>query len=528
MDTANVLEHLGLKPTGTVYYNLAPAELVEHTLKLGQGTLADSGGLCVATGEFTGRSPKDKYVVRDANTENTVWWGDINHPYATEDFERLLSRVQAYIQNRPAGDLYVRDCLAGADPAYQIKVRVINEHPWQNLFANHLFLRPTAEQRSGFTPDWTVLAVPGFMADPAIDHTRQHNCTIIDFTRKIILICGSAYTGEIKKGIFTVMNYELPFKGVLPMHCSANIGEAGDVAIFFGLSGTGKTTLSADPARGLIGDDEHGWTESGVFNFEGGCYAKCIDLSAEKEPQIWNAIRFTTLVENTIFQPGTRTVDYGSKKITENTRAAYPIDFIDNAVQPSVGGLPKNIFLLTADATGVLPPIARLDAGQAMYLFISGFTSKVAGTEAGVTEPQLTFSACFGQAFLPLHPTTYAKMLGEKMNKHNVNVWLVNTGWNGRGERMKLGYTRAMITAALNGALNNAEFEIDPVFRLQIPKEVPGVPSDVLNQRNSWADTAAFDARANDLADKFNANFQKFADFASDEIKAAAPRALTV
>ena len=523
MDTSKLLGHLNLNP-GKVHYQLTAEQLVQITLDKGMGTLADSGALCVDTGEFTGRSPKDKFVVRDTNTEKTVWWGDINHPFEEADFDRLFADIRSFLEGK---ELYVRDCFAGADPNYRIRVRVVNQLPWANLFSHHLFIRPTAQELEGFTPDWTVISAPEFRANKDVHKTRQHNFTLVNFTHKIILIGGSAYTGEIKKGIFTVMNYELPFKNVLPMHCSANVGKQGDVAVFFGLSGTGKTTLSADPNRGLIGDDEHGWTPQGVFNFEGGCYAKCIDLSAEKEPQIWNAIRPTALVENTEFLPGTNTINFASKAKTENTRVAYPIHFIENAVLPSLGGQPKNIFFLTADATGVLPPISKLDAGQAMYLFISGYTSKVAGTEAGVVEPQLTFSACFGQAFLPLHPTTYAKMLGEKLKEHKVNVWLVNTGWNGRGERMKLSYTRAMITAALTGALDSVEYQRDPVFRLMFPKEVPGVPAEVLNQRNSWADSAAFDRKANELAEQFNANFQKFADFATEEIKAAAPQALT-
>jgi phosphoenolpyruvate carboxykinase (ATP) len=530
MDTSALFGYLGIVNTGKVHYNLSAPELVEHTLQRGEGQLMDSGALRVHTGEFTGRSPKDKFVVEDASTKDTVWWGDVNQPFDAVAFDRLYARVRVYLQGK---ELWVRDCFAGADPSYRLNVRVINENPWQNLFANNLFIRPAAGELVGFKPDFTVIAVPKFFAIPALDGTRQHNFTIVNFTKKVILIGGSAYTGEIKKGIFTVLNYLLPFRGVLPMHCSANIGEQDkDVAIFFGLSGTGKTTLSADPNRPLIGDDEHGWSGTGVFNFEGGCYAKCIDLTAEKEPDIWNAIKFGSLLENVTYDQVSRSVDYTSARITENTRVAYPIHFIRNAVEPSVGGIPKNIFLLTADAFGVLPPISKLTTGQAMFHFLSGYTAKVAGTEAGVKEPQATFSACFGQVFLPLHPTRYATMLGEKLNEYKANVWLVNTGWSGGGfgvgNRMKLSYTRAMITAALRGQLNGAEYETDPVFGLNIPKSVPGVPDTLLNPRNTWADKTAYDRAAADLAARFNKNFALYSDFASEEIKAAAPKVIAV
>ncbi len=526
MDSSNLLGYLNLTNVGELHYQLSAPELIEHTLRRGEGKLSDTGALVVSTGEFTGRSPKDKYVVRDATTEKVVWWGEVNNEFAAEKFDKLYLRVLAYLQNRT---LYVRDCYAGADPAYQLKVRVINESPWQNLFVHNLFIRPTAEALNGFTPDFTVMACPGFRANPTIDGTRQHNFTIINFTKKIILIGGSAYTGEIKKGIFAVLNYLLPLKGALPMHCSANIGTAGDTAIFFGLSGTGKTTLSADPNRALIGDDEHGWTETGVFNFEGGCYAKCIDLSEEKEPQIWRAIKSGTLLENITFYENTRRVNYADMRITENTRAAYPIDFIPGAVQPSVGSIPSNIFLLTADAFGVLPPISKLTPGQAMYHFLSGYTAKVAGTEAGVKEPQATFSACFGRVFLPLHPTRYAELLGEKLRKHpQTNVWLINTGWTGGpygiGSRMKLSFTRAMIAAALAGKLDNVNYTQEPIFGLYIPESVPEVPSEILIPRNTWANPADYDKKAAELASRFNKNFEEYADFANDEIKAAAPK----
>ena len=522
-----ILGYLNVTGVRKVNYNLTPTELVEHTLSRGEGVLADNGGLVVKTGEFTGRSPKDKFVVKDDNTKDHVWWGDVNNEFSAEKFDKLYLRVLAYLQGK---ELYVRDAFAGADSRYRLPIRVITEYPWQNLFAYNLFLRPQLEDLKNFAPEFTVLAVPGFSADKAIDGTRQHNFTIVNFTKKIILIGGSAYTGEIKKGIFTVLNYLLPFKGILPMHCSANIGKDGDTAIFFGLSGTGKTTLSADPNRGLIGDDEHGWTDSGTFNFEGGCYAKCVDLSKEKEPQIWDAIKFGALVENITFYENSRTIDFKNISITENTRVAYPIHYISNAVEPSIGGIPKNIFLLTCDAFGVLPPISKLDVGQAMYHFISGYTAKVAGTEAGVTEPQATFSACFGKAFLPLHPTKYAEMLGEKLKSGNVNVWLINTGWTGgpygTGFRMKLSYTRSMITAVLGNQLSAVTFEKDPVFGLAIPKEVPGVPTELLNPRNTWSDKSAYDAKANDLATRFINNFTQYEAFANTEIKQAAPKVL--
>ncbi len=517
----------GVNGTSTIYWNLAVPELVEQTLARGEGILANNGSLCVATGEFTGRSPKDKFCVKDANTEDVVWWGEVNTPFSPENFAKLKAKVTVHLGGR---DLWVRDCYAGADTNHRIGVRVVNEAPWSNIFVNNLFIRPSAAELESFTPDWTILCAPSFKADPAVDGTRQHNFTIIDFTNRTILIGGSAYTGEIKKGIFTVMNYLLPLKGFLSMHCSANIGKEGDTAVFFGLSGTGKTTLSSDPLRNLIGDDEHGWTPDGVFNFEGGCYAKCVDLSQEKEPQIWDAVKFGSLVENTKFIPGTRAINFLDISVTENTRVAYPIHYINNAVEPSVGGIPKNIFFLTADAFGVLPPISRLTPGQAKYQFISGYTAKVAGTEAGVKEPSATFSPCYGQAFLPLHPTRYAKLLGELLTKHQVNVWLINTGWSGGpygvGARMKLSYTRAMITAALEGKLDDVGYSQDPLFGFSIPETVPGVPTEILTPRNTWADKAAYDAKASDLANKFNANFNKYSEFADAEMIAAAPKVL--
>lgn len=524
---AHGLESVGIRNAGKEFWNLSPAELVEHTLCRQQGKLADNGALCVDTGTFTGRSPKDKFAVSDDLTADTVWWGDINQPIAEAHFERLLTKMQAYLQGR---ELFIRDVYAGADPAYRIGVRVINLLPWQNLFVNAMFIRPDASELSSFVPDWTIIAAPDFYADPETDGTRQRNFSVINFSRKMILIGGSGYTGEIKKGIFTVMNYLLPFKGVLPMHCSANVGEAGDTAIFFGLSGTGKTTLSADPARSLIGDDEHAWSDTGVFNFEGGCYAKCIDLTAESEPEIWQAIHHGALVENTRFFSGTRQIDFSNISVTQNTRVAYPLDHIAGAQQPSTGSVPENIFFLTCDAFGVLPPISRLTPGQAMYQFISGYTAKVAGTEEGIKEPQTAFSACFGKPFLPLHPTRYAEMLGEKIKSHQVNVWLVNTGWSGgaygTGQRIRLRYTRAMVRAALEGTLSEVAFKTDPVFGLQFPVSVPGVPAEILNPRNTWADRVAYDNKARELALAFSQNFEPYRDFAGEEILAAAPRVL--
>ncbi len=525
---AGRLKPLGFGATGPVHLNLPPAALVEHALRRGEGQLADTGALVCDTGQFTGRSPKDRFVVQDDHTRDSVWWGDINIAFDPAKFDRLHQKMVQYLADK---ELFVRDAYAGADPAYQLKLRVVNELAWHNLFCYNLFLRPAEGADTAGAPDFSIICAPGFEADPAVDGTRQANFAILNFTKKMILIGGTGYAGEMKKGIFGVLNYLLPHeRHTFPMHCSANVGEAGDTAIFFGLSGTGKTTLSADPNRGLVGDDEHGWTpEGGIFNFEGGCYAKVIDLSREKEPEIWDAIRFGSIVENTRFVPGTHTVDYANKSVTENTRSAYPIDFIANAVAPSVAGAPHNIFFLTADAFGVLPPISKLDKSHAMYLFMSGYTAKVAGTEMGVTEPQTTFSACFGAVFLPLHPTRYAEMLGQKMDENpGINVWLVNTGWTGgpygTGHRMKLGYTRAMITAALTGRLDEVKFRPHPVFGVMVPGAVPGVPSEILDPRHTWANKAAYDKTANELAEKFVANFKKYADFANEEILAGAPR----
>ncbi|MFY0643415.1 MAG: phosphoenolpyruvate carboxykinase (ATP) [Bacteroidia bacterium] len=505
--------------------NLSQDELLKAAVENNEGTITDTGSLAADTGKFTGRSPKDKFSVSDAKTEDTVWWGDINQRYDADKFDILMEKV---IEHYKGKEIYVRDAIACADPDYQITVRVVTESAYQNLFVHHMFIRPTEEQAAQIDPDWIILAAPSFMAVPGIDGTRQENFSIINFTKKIYLVGGSGYTGEIKKGIFTVLNYTLPVdENVLSMHCSANIGKNNDTAIFFGLSGTGKTTLSADPQRALIGDDEHGWSEKGIFNFEGGCYAKVIDLSQDKEPQIWNAISDGTLVENVRFHEGTNTVNYEDVSVTQNTRAAYPIYKIDGIAEPSVGPHPKNIFFLTCDAFGVLPPISKLNPGQAMYQFISGYTAKVAGTEVGITDPEATFSACFGAAFLPLHPGKYAEMLGKKMQEHDVNVWLVNTGWSGGphgvGSRMSLRHTRAMITAALEGELNNVDYITHPVFGVSIPTECPNVPSELLNPKDTWADKAAYDEKANHLAGLFNSNFAQYASGVSQEILDAAP-----
>jgi phosphoenolpyruvate carboxykinase (ATP) len=520
------LMEIGLKHNEHIHYQLPPAALVEQTLKLGQGVLADNGALVINTGEFTGRSPKDKFIVKDELTTNTIHWNDFNIPIEPQYYDRLFTKLTAYLSEK---ELWVRDCYACADNNFRLNIRVVNENPWSNLFCYNMFFRPSQEELDEFKPDWHILQAPSFKADPATDGTRQHNFAIVNFKRRMILIGGTGYTGEMKKGIFTILNYILPHeKNVLSMHCSANTGKTGDTAIFFGLSGTGKTTLSADPNRMLIGDDEHAWTDDNVFNFEGGCYAKCIDLSAEKEPAIYRAIRYGALVENTTFFEGTNQIDFSSKKITENTRVSYPLHYISNAKDPAIGNIPENVFFLTCDAYGVLPPISRLSAEQAMYQFISGYTAKVAGTEAGVIEPIATFSACFGAPFLPLHPAKYAEMLGDKISKHKVKVWLVNTGWTGGpyavGNRMKLSYTRAMITAALEGTLDHVAYEKFPIFNFDIPVSCPSVPSEILQPRNTWADKNAYDVQAKKLADQFIKNFEKYASGAGEMILAAAPK----
>ncbi|WPV67345.1 phosphoenolpyruvate carboxykinase (ATP) [Chitinophaga sp. LS1] len=521
-----ILSAIGIEHTAAIYYQTAPAVLVSQTLARKQGALTANGALSVNTGKFTGRSPKDKFIVKDALTSATVNWNDFNIPMSANHFDGLYQKITAYFKGK---EIWVRDCIACADPAYRINIQVVTETPWANLFAYNMFLRPSTEELEDLHADWTVIQAPGFLADPAMDGTRQENFAAISFERKIVLIGGTAYTGEIKKGIFTILNYILPqMHGVLPMHCSANQDEQGDTAIFFGLSGTGKTTLSADPARKLIGDDEHGWSSHHIFNFEGGCYAKCIDLSEEKEPQIFKAIREGALLENVSCYEGTNKVDFANKCITENTRVSYPLDYIDNAVIPSIGNIPSNIFFLTCDAFGVLPPISRLTPAQAMYQFISGYTARVAGTETGVTAPTTTFSTCFGAPFLPLHPVQYAQLLGQKLKKQEVAVWLINTGWTGgaygTGQRISLKYTRAMVSAALSGQLDRIAYKDFPLFGFGIPEHCPGVPTEMLDPRNTWADKAAFDKQVADLANRFVQNFKKYAGQADPEILSASPK----
>ncbi len=521
------LDHHGLKPTGTVHWNLSPARLYEESLRKGDGEIVHMGAISAVTAPHTGRSPNDRFVVRDEVTEGVVDWGNVNVPLSPEHFDALRADVVAYLDGRD--DLYVRDARAGADERHGLDVRVVTESPWHSLFAYNMFLRLGPDELKGFEPGFTVLHAPHLEASPERHGSRSTTAIVVNFARKEVLIAGTRYAGEIKKSIFSVLNHMLPEQGVFPMHCSANVGEDGDVALFFGLSGTGKTTLSADASRGLIGDDEHGWGPNGVFNFEGGCYAKTIRLSREGEPEIYQATQmFGTILENVVLDEDSREIDFEDGSITENTRASYPIHYIPNAVIPGRAGQPDNVIFLTADAFGVLPPISRLTPEQAMYHFLSGYTAKVAGTERGVTEPKATFSACFGAPFLPRHPGVYAEMLGDRLRSGGANVWLVNTGWSGGGygvgSRMKLWYTRAMVTAALDGTLENADFVEDPVFGLSVPTEVPHVPSEVLRPRDTWADPAAYDAAAEKLAGMFKTNFERFAADVPDEIKHAGPR----
>ena len=505
-----------------VYRNLTPAELVEFAVRRGEGTLAANGALVCKTGSRTGRSPKDRFIVKD-EAAGKVDWNEINQPCAPELFDRLYEKAIEYLRGR---EIFVQDLHAGADPAYRLKVRFVNEMAWHNMFVHQQFLRPADEERASFDPEFTVIDVPGLLLDPKVDGTRSEVFIGVSFGRRTVLVIGSGYAGEMKKSIFSALNYMLPDRGVFPMHCSANVGAKGDTALFFGLSGTGKTTLSADPNRRLIGDDEHGWSNDGIFNFEGGCYAKCIKLSKEKEPQIYNSLHFGSVLENVVLDPQTRMPDYDDGSITENTRANYPVEFIDGAVIPGVGGHPKTVVFLTADAFGVLPPIAKLTPEQAMFHFISGYTAKVAGTEADVTEPQATFSTCFGAPFMLQAPRVYAELLRKKMTEHGAEVWLVNTGWQGGkygvGKRMDIPYTRAMVTAAVNGSLRNAEFVEDPAFGLQVPKKVAGVPDEVLMPRNSWADKADYDKTAAHLTELFETNIRKFD--VPDAVRNAGPR----
>ena len=523
------LDKYGIK-NAQIHYQLSPKDLQAITIEKGMGRETNNGTLAINTGKFTGRSPEDRFLVKDNYTEDKIWWGDSNKAISPENFDFLQSEIEQYLCEK---ELFVRDGYVCADPEYKMNVRTVTEYPWSNMFIYNMFLRPEAEELDGFEEEWFVLCAPGYEClNPEQHGLRQGNFSILNFTKKIALVAGSAYTGEMKKGIFTALNFILPVeKNVLPMHCSANVGENGETAIFFGLSGTGKTTLSTDPNRKLIGDDEHGWTEENtIFNFEGGCYAKAIDLSEEKEPDIYRAIKPGAILENVIFKENGE-VDYMDSTITQNTRVSYPIYHIDNIQQPSFAANPKNIFFLTADAFGVLPPISKLTPAQAAYHFISGYTAKVAGTEAGVVEPQPSFSACFGAPFMPLHPTEYADMLSRKMKEAGVNVWLVNTGWTGGpygvGTRMKLKYTRAMITAALNGDLGNYTYEdyhIHSVFGVAQPRSCPGVPTEVLSPRTTWNDDDAYYKMAFKLSNSFRHNFKKFESYASEEIRRGGPQ----
>ena len=520
------LDAVGLEGVGRAHWNLPPAKLILQTLLRGEGVLTSSGALAIATGKFTGRSPKDRFLVKDASTAERVDWGDINQALSPDHFQTLLQDVQAHLNGR---SVFVKDAAVGADKRYRIPVRVVAEKAWSSLFVDNMFIRLSEEEKWVASPEWQVICAPSFQADPARHGCRQGNVSAIDFGRKTIVVVGSGYTGEIKKGMFSVMNYILPVEhNVFPMHCSSNVGEDGNVAVFFGLSGTGKTTLSSDPNRALIGDDEHGWTSEGVFNMEGGCYAKTIHLDPAGEPQIHNAIKYGAMLENIGFEEDGVTPNYDDDSITPNTRVSYPIHHIQGAVASGQGGHPTDIFFLTCDAFGVLPPLAKLNKGQAMYHFLSGYTAKVAGTEAGVVEPQTTFSAGFGAPFLPLHPTEYARMLGDRMDAHGVRLWLVNTGWTGGGygvgTRMKLKHTRAMISAALEGKLDDVSMVEHPVFGLNVPATCDGVPDNLWDVRSTWADQDAYDAAAQDLAKRFEANFAQFEAAASDDMKAGAPR----
>ncbi|HUS14693.1 MAG TPA: phosphoenolpyruvate carboxykinase, partial [Chloroflexia bacterium] len=516
------LEDQGITNVRSIGWNLPAAALYEEAVRRAEGVIARTGPLVVRTGQYTGRSPKDKFVVREASSEDKVWWGPVNQPFEEEKFDALHKRMLSYIENK---DIFVQDLYVGADPEYRLAVRVITESAWANLFARNLFIRPRTEELEGFQPTFTVIEMPGFKGDPARDGTRSEAFVILNFAKRLILIGGTAYAGEIKKSMFTVMNYFLPLRDVVAMHCSANSDAQGEnVALFFGLSGTGKTTLSADPSRTLIGDDEHGWSDRGVFNFEGGCYAKVINLSEKAEPAIWAASHaFGPVLENVMMDISTRSLDLTDEALTENTRSAYPIEYIPNASPTGSGGHPRNVLMLSADAFGVLPPVAKLTRQQAMYYFLSGYTAKLAGTERGVTSPEAEFSTCFGAPFLPLPPMTYARLLGEKMDKHKADVWLVNTGWSGgaygTGERMSIAYTRAIVNAIINGDLAGVEMRTDPVFGFQVPVSAPGVPAEVLNPRNTWADKDAYDTTAHDLVERFRANFAKFAHEVTDEVK---------
>ncbi|MBX7153759.1 MAG: phosphoenolpyruvate carboxykinase [Bacteriodetes bacterium] len=517
------LQGQGITGLGDIFYNLTTAELYEHAVIMGEAEISEHGALLCNTAPNTGRSANDKFVVEEDSSKGNVWWGKVNKPFTTEKFNALKNRVLAYMQGR---DVYVLDCMAGADANYKLPVRIVNEHAWHNMFVKNMFIGATAEELANFAPGFTIIHAPNFNADPAIDGTNSNKFIILSFDQKLVLIGGTHYAGEMKKSIFTVLNYMLPLQKVMPMHCSANIGKDGDTALFFGLSGTGKTTLSTDPERALIGDDEHGWSNDGTFNFEGGCYAKVINLSQEAEPIIYATTRtFGTVLENVDYDETSRVIDLNSQKYTENTRASYSRDVIPNIVPDNKGGHPKNVIFLTCDAFGVMPPIAKLTPEQAMFHFLSGYTAKVAGTEAGVKEPSATFSTCFGAPFMVHHPSVYANLLRDKINEHGAHVWLVNTGWSGGaygvGSRMKIAYTRALLRAALTGALHNVEFVKDEFFNLSIPVACEGVPAEILNPKNTWADKAAYDEKANHLVQLFEDNFKQFADAVADNVKNA-------
>jgi phosphoenolpyruvate carboxykinase (ATP) len=520
------LENHGLHNVRREHWNHNTPKLYEHIINADEGTVAHLGPIVVRTGLHTGRAAKDKFIVKEPGTSDKVWWGKVNIAYDSELFDAMFRRCASYLQGR---DLYIQDCFAGYDPRYRLPIRIITETAWHSLFARNLFIQAQPEELTNHKPEFTVLHVPNFLAVPELDKTNSETFILVNLSRKLVLIGGTSYAGEIKKSIFTVMNFLLPQQKILSMHCSANVGEKGDVAIFFGLSGTGKTTLSADPNRKLIGDDEHGWSPDGVFNFEGGCYAKVIRLSEESEPEIYQTTRmFGTILENVAMDDITRRLDLDDATLTENTRAGYPLSHIPNALEESMAGHPKNVVMLTADAFGVMPPIAKMSPEQAMYHFISGYTAKVAGTERGVTEPQATFSACFGAPFMVLHPMRYAELLAEKIKEHKVSCWLVNTGWTGgpygEGERMSIKHTRAMLNAALESKLDNVEYREDPVFGIKVPTSCPGVPGEILDPRQTWKNPEAYDKKANELAKLFQDNFTQFESEASDSVRAAAPR----
>ncbi len=522
------LEYLGLRNLKKVHWNNTTATLYEHAIENKEAAISHLGPLVVSTGKITGRSPNDKFIVKDETTENTIDWGNVNRPFEEDKFEQMFERVKAFLQTR---EIYVQDAFAGADESVAVPVRIITQYAWQSLFARNMFVRIREQEKlDNFTPEFTVIDVPDFLGCPTVDGINSETFILVNFKKRVILIGGTHYAGEIKKSIFSILNYLYPQNGILGMHCSANRGKDGDTALLFGLSGTGKTTLSADPNRALIGDDEHGWDDKGIFNFEGGCYAKVINLSREAEPEIWSTTRrFGTILENVVMDEHIRRVDLDDATLTENTRASYPITHLDNIVPESAGGHPKNIIFLTADAFGVLPPISKLSAEQAMYQFLLGYTAKVAGTEKGITEPQATFSTCFGAPFMPLHPSKYAEMLGEKIAKHNVKCWLVNTGWTGGpygvGNRISIKYTRALLNAALEGKLDNVEYRIDPIFNLSVPTVCEGVPSEILDPKNTWEDKAAYDNTAKSTAKKFVENFKKYEAYVTEDVIKSGPQA---